>query len=149
MEESGLTVFADEKWLRFILNQLIANAVKYRRDAAVPSASPAIRFHMEHRDGTVRLFLSDNGIGIPAGDLPRIFDKGFTGQNGRSRQGSTGLGLYLCRRLCDKLEIGLEVHSPADCVPGSGRLPFPDAPGTGTTIILSFYVNHFISQVQE
>lgn len=104
---------------------------------------------MEHRDGTVRLSLSDNGIGIPAGDLPRIFDKGFTGQNGRSRQGSTGLGLYLCRRLCDKLEIGLEVHSPADCVPGSGRLPFPDAPCTGTTIILSFYVNHFINQVQE
>ena len=149
VEESGLTVFADEKWLRFILNQLIANAVKYRLDDSVQSASPALRFHMERRDGTVRLSLSDNGIGIPAGDLPRIFDKGFTGQNGRSRQGSTGLGLYLCRRLCDKLEIGLEVHSPADCVPGSGRLPFPDAPGTGTTIILSFYVNHFISQVQE
>ena len=147
VEESGLTVFADEKWLRFILNQLIANAVKYRRDDSVQSASPAIRFHMERRDGTVRLSLSDNGIGIPAGDLPRIFDKGFTGQNGRSRQGSTGLGLYLCRRLCDKLEIGLEAHSPA--VSGSGRLPFPDAPNTGTTIILSFYVNHFISQVQE
>lgn len=143
--ESRQTVFSDEKWLRFILNQFIINAVKYRR---ADSASPAIQFRTARRDNTVLLSVSDNGIGIPKSDLTRIFDKGFTGRNGRRMQGSTGLGLYLCKRLCDKLEIGLEVHSPADS--SSGILSVSESPGStlGSTIILSFYVNHLIDQVQ-
>lgn len=77
--------------------------------------------------------MQDNGIGIDSSDLPRIFEKGFTGKNGRSAaQDATGIGLYLCKRLCDKLDIEL-------CA---------DSAGQGTTIQLSFHVNDFIHQVQ-
>lgn len=119
-------VYTDDKWVRFILNQLISNAVKYRTE------HPVLLFRTERQDDQVHLFVEDNGIGISESDLPRIFEKGFTGQNGRMIQSSTGIGLYLCKRLCGKLGIGLEVHSE----------------GSGTSIVLSFHVNHFIVQVQ-
>ncbi len=122
----GDSVYTDEKWVRFILNQLIGNAVKYRTE------QPLLCFRSEKQDDQVHLFVEDNGIGISESDLPRIFEKGFTGQNGRMIQSSTGIGLYLCKRLCDKLGIGLEAHSD----------------GSGTSIVLSFHVNHFIVQVQ-
>lgn len=125
--ESEATVYSDEKWLRFILGQLIANAVKYR------TGQPVLRFSIECGEGSVRLLIGDNGIGIPAGDLPRIFEKGFTGQNGRTRQNSTGIGLYLCKRLCDRLDIGIDVRSGE----------------AGTTICLSFSINYFIHHVQD
>ena len=73
------------------------------------------------------------GIGIPAADLPRVFEKGFTGANGRAVQSSTGLGLYLCKRLCDKLGIGLTLDSRE---------------GQGTTARLIFTVNDYITGVQ-
>ena len=76
--------------------------------------------------------IEDNGMGIAGSDLPRIFEKGFTGQNGRIIQSSTGIGLYLCKRLCDKLGIGLAACSE----------------GNGTTITLSFYINDFVTGVQ-
>ena len=78
--------------------------------------------------------VEDNGPGIPAADLPRVFEKGFTGQNGRAVHSSTGLGLYLCRRLCDKLDIGLEITSRE---------------GTGTTVRLAFTVNDAIAGVRR
>ena len=67
--------------------------------------------------------VSDNGLGIPAQELPRIFDRGFTGSNGRARGGSTGMGLYLCRKLAAMLEIRLEARS---------------LEGQGTAVILTF-----------
>lgn len=76
VHETEDTVFSDEKWLCFILNQLISNAVKYRRDP------PVLTFRAVRDQDTLTLSLQDNGIGIDARDLPRIFDKGFTGQNG-------------------------------------------------------------------
>ena len=79
--------------------------------------------------------MEDNGIGIPESDLPRIFDKGFTGTNGRLQKSSTGIGLYLCRKLCDKLGIGLTAES-------GGR-------GKGTRMELTFPVDDFIAEVQE
>ena len=79
------------------------------------------------------LSIADNGIGIPESDLPRIFEKGFTGQNGRTIHSSTGIGLYLCKRLCDKLGIGLAASSS----------------GSGTTITLAFHINEFITGVQR
>lgn len=79
------------------------------------------------------LSIADNGIGIPESDLPRIFEKGFTGQNGRTIHSSTGIGLYLCKRLCDKLGIGLAASSS----------------DKGTTITLSFHINDFITGVQS
>ncbi len=127
MDESDLTVYSDDKWIRFILDQLIVNAVKYK------GSKPELHFYAQRQGDKIYLFVEDNGIGIPAGDLPRIFEKGFTGQNGRSRQNSTGIGLYLCKRLCDKLGIGICAESE----------------GEGTRIRLAFQINHFIHQVQS
>ncbi len=120
------TVYSDEKWLRFILNQLVANAVQYRTE------QPVLRFFAYQRQDQVILSVEDNGIGIPACDLPRIFEKGFTGQNGRIMQQATGIGLYLCRRLCDKLGVGIMAESS----------------GEGTVIRLSFHINCLICKVQ-
>ncbi len=121
------TVYSDEKWLGFILNQLVANAVQYRTE------QPVLRFFAYQRQDQVILSVEDNGIGIPACDLPRIFEKGFTGQNGRIMQQATGIGLYLCRRLCDKLGVGIMAESSGD----------------GTVIRLSFHINCLICEVQE
>ena len=121
------TVYSDEKWLRFILNQLVVNAVQYR------TKKPVLRFLAYQRQDQVILSVEDNGIGVPACDLPRIFEKGFTGRNGRIMQQSTGIGLYLCKRLCDKLGVGIAAESP----------------GQGTAIRLSFHINCLICEVQK
>lgn len=122
MEEVVCTVFSDDKWVRFILDQLIVNAVKYR------SEQPVLRFEVEDFGNRVILCMRDNGIGIPAGDLPRIFEKGFTGENGRAVHSSTGMGLYLCKKLCDKLGIGIDAASD----------------GQGTQLRLVFLRNDFV-----
>lgn len=126
IDELECMVYTDDKWVRFILNQIIGNAVKYR------TGQPALHFSMVKSNDKIVLSVSDNGMGIPQSDLPRIFEKGFTGQNGRTGKNSTGIGLYLCRRLCDKLGIGLTAHSE----------------NKGTTIALSFQINDFVSGVQ-
>lgn len=127
LQETDDTVYSDEKWLCFILNQLIVNSVKYRTE------QPVLKFYTEHQGNRIIFCVQDNGIGIDAGDLPRIFEKGFTGQNGRKvLQNSTGIGLYLCKRLCDKLGIGI-------CA---------DSKGSGTIFRLIFHINDFIQQVQ-
>ena len=127
VEEMQDTVYSDEKWVRFILNQLIANAVKYRTE------QPVLRISTHKRQDQVVLVVKDNGIGIAASDLPRIFEKGFTGQNGRMVQQSTGIGLYLCKRLCEKLGIGITAESSEH----------------GTAISLSFHINCLIHEVQS
>lgn len=132
IDEMESRVYTDEKWVRFILNQIISNAVKYRAE------QPVLHFSAVTANNRILLSVSDNGPGIPPGDLPRIFEKGFTGQNGRSgRSGkwgkdATGIGLYLCKRLCDKLGIGLAVYSE----------------DKGTTVELSFQMNDFVIGVQ-
>ena len=126
VEEMADTVYSDEKWVRFILNQLIANVVKYR------SGQPVLRFSTRRQQDQVVLVVEDNGIGISPADLPRVFEKGFTGQNGRMVQQSTGIGLYLCKRLCNKLDIGITAESP----------------GQGTAIFLAFHINCLIHEVQ-
>ena len=119
-------VYTDDKWVRFILNQIICNAVKYCTE------KPVLHFFVIKRNDSIILSVSDNGIGISKSDLPRIFEKGFTGQNGRTRKNATGIGLYLCKRLCDKLGIGLAAYSE----------------NKGTTIALSFQINDFVMGVQ-
>lgn len=99
-------IYTDVKWMEFILNQIVNNAVKYKRADA-----PVIRFEARRRDNSVYLTVADNGIGIPEGDLPRVFDKGFTGETGRRYGKSTGIGLYLCRKLCRKLGVGISASS--------------------------------------
>ena len=107
-EPVNAKVLTDEKWLAFILEQLLSNAVKYTYQGSVTiSVSP------DHK-----LSVSDTGIGIAGEDLPRIFEKGFTGYNGRADKKSTGLGLYLCRRTAECLGIQIEVQS----VPGEGSV---------------------------
>jgi signal transduction histidine kinase len=98
--ETGKRVLTDEKWLGFVLEQLLSNALKY-----TPEGS--IRLYAE---GDM-LVIEDSGIGIRPEDLPRVFEKGFTGYNGREDRKSTGIGLYLCRRVCDRLGHGLSLES--------------------------------------
>lgn len=105
------TVLSDEKWLLFILEQLLSNAVKYTDSGSV---SITVTDQI--------LQVTDTGIGIAAEDLPRIFEKGYTGYNGRAGQKSTGLGLYLCRKAADKLSHTLYAAS----VPGKGSTFFID-----------------------
>ena len=126
VEDAEYSIYSDDKWLRFILDQLISNAVKYRAD------QPVLHFFAVKENDRIILSVEDNGIGIPQSDLPRIFEKGFTGQNGRMIRSSTGIGLYLCRRLCDKLGIGISASSE----------------GKGTAISLSFRINDFVAGVQ-
>ena len=98
-------VFTDEKWVVFLLGQLLQNAARYR------SAEPVIQISARPLGQQVQLTVRDNGIGIPAHELSRVFDRGFTGSNGRSRGGSTGMGLYLCKKLSAFLELDLQITS--------------------------------------
>ena len=92
-------VMTDSKWLVYILTQLIANSLKYLS----PDREPVIDVYAEEDENTVTLHFKDNGIGIPATDLPYIFEKSFTGENGRLHSKSTGMGLYIVGSLCRKL----------------------------------------------
>lgn len=118
LENLDFIVLTDVKWTDFILNQIFVNAIKYR------SASPSIRLYAKQEKNGVSLLIEDNGIGIRQADLPRVFDRGFTGETGRKFSKATGLGLYLSKRLCDKIGLGISVFS----IEGKGttvRLIFP------------------------
>lgn len=98
-------VNTDNKWVTFILNQIIQNSVKYRKK----DVNLQLDIYSEKQKENVILYIKDNGIGIKEGEINRIFEKGFTGTNGRiSNKKSTGIGLYLCKNLCDKL--GISIH---------------------------------------
>lgn len=98
-------IINDEKWVIYILEQILNNASKYvRQDGKV-------EIYAEEDNKTIKLHVRDNGIGIPSTDITRIFDKGFTGENGRKTSKSTGMGLYYSKKMADKLGIGLEVYS--------------------------------------
>lgn len=101
------SVVTDEKWLSFVVEQLLSNALKY-----TPQGTVSI--YLE--DGS--LCIRDTGIGIAPEDLPRIFERGYTGCNGRSDKKASGLGLYLCRRICNNLGHNLTAES----TPGVGTL---------------------------
>lgn len=105
MENLDYKVFADTKWLEFILGQLIANSLKYRKEA------PSLYFYGKEDKSQIILGVRDNGVGIPERDLSRVCEKGFTGENGRKYAKSTGIGLYLCQNLCQKLHLGFNITS--------------------------------------
>lgn len=98
-------VLTDEKWLVFAIGQIISNAVKYTKEGS-------ISIYMKPGEEKT-LVISDTGIGIASEDLPRIFEKGFTGYNGRTDKKSTGIGLYLCKKTLDKLSHRIRVESQA------------------------------------
>lgn len=116
--------YTDQKWITFILNQLVLNSTKYRRETGA-----RIWIRTEKYGHGVRLIVRDNGIGIREEELGRIFEKGFTGSNGRKRERSTGMGLYLCDRLCRKLGIVINVDSRE---------------GEGTEVSLEFPVSNYL-----
>lgn len=118
-------VFTDRKWIVFILNQMLLNSVKYR------GSQPVFYIYTERKKDGVVLVLEDNGAGIRTEELSRIFEKGFTGSNGRSHERSTGMGLYLCRKLCDRLGIGIRAESEY---------------GKGTKLFLEFPISNYISR---
>ncbi|MCR5755834.1 MAG: sensor histidine kinase [Acetatifactor sp.] len=105
-EPVNLKVITDEKWMVFIIEQMLSNAIKYTYQGSV-----TIRMQ-----DYGKIDIIDTGIGIAAEDLPRIFEKGFTGFNGRADKKSTGLGLYLCKQAADKIAVRLSAMS----APGSG-----------------------------
>lgn len=98
-------VYTDEKWLDFIIGQIISNSIKYRKKEL------KLSFFADEQTDKVILSIKDNGVGIPESDIHKIFEKGFTGKNGREFAKSTGIGLYLCKNLCEKMYMGLEVYS--------------------------------------
>ncbi len=101
-------VLTDEKWLAFVVEQVLSNALKYTREGSVSI----------YLESPCTLCIRDTGIGIAPEDLPRIFEKGYTGYNGRSEKKATGLGLYLCRQICDRLKSTIAAES----VPGEGTV---------------------------
>lgn len=100
-------VLTDSKWLEFMINQIISNSMKYMRDIE----NKKIEIKAYKKDNCVVLEILDNGMGIPKSDLSRVFNKTFTGQNGRKVPGSTGMGLYIVSNLCKKLGHKLEIES--------------------------------------
>ncbi len=110
-EPVGATVITDEKWLCFVVEQLLSNALKYTRTGGIRIGLKAPK----------TLCIRDTGIGIAPEDLPRIFEKGYTGYNGRTDKKASGLGLYLCRRVCENL--GYRIWAESE-------------PGRGTSVLI-------------
>ncbi|MGL4738744.1 MAG: sensor histidine kinase, partial [Cellulosilyticaceae bacterium] len=111
-------VYSDAKWVRFIVDQIVHNVVQYSKEEGGKLIIDASR--KKHQ---VILTITDTGIGIDEKDIGRVWDKGFTGANGRRFNKATGMGLYLCKKLCDKLGIGLTISSRV---------------GEGTTVCMIF-----------
>ena len=102
-QEVSETVLTDEKWLGFVLGQILSNALKYTKKGKISIYMSKSRPHT--------LVIEDTGIGIRAEDLPRVFEKGFTGYNGREENRSTGIGLYLCGKIMKRLDHGIRIES--------------------------------------
>lgn len=118
-------VCADTKSCAFVIGQIISNSIKYHAE------NLQVSFSAYTEQNAVRLLISDNGIGISSSDLPRVFDKGFTGDNGRKYSKSTGIGLYLCKKLCNKMNMEITIQSDL---------------GQGTTVILFFPQESYLQE---
>jgi len=103
LEKMDTYVLTDEKWIQFVIEQILSNALKYTHKGK-------ISIYIDKNE-TQSLIIEDTGIGISQEDLPRIFDKGFTGYNGRIDKKSTGIGLYLCKKIISKLSHKISITS--------------------------------------
>lgn len=121
LEEFEGTVISDKKWLGFVIEQILSNCIKYTQEGGI-SIEYIVLNHNSHINDKLKhsyedtsfdavLCISDTGIGIKEEDLPRIFEKGFTGYNGRMDKKSTGIGLYLCKQVVNKLGFEIKVTS--------------------------------------
>ena len=120
-----LEVNSDSKWLAFMLGQILDNSIKYGEKDEL-----SIEIYGEKRENAVLLHVKDNGAGIKESELSRVFDKGFTGSNGRGKANSTGIGLYLCKKLCKRLEHNINIASEE---------------GKGTTVTFVFPLSGMIT----
>lgn len=127
-ENLDFEVFTDEKWLEFILGQLIQNSIKYAREDGAKIVFSGALLDEGLASERIELTVADNGCGVCAADLPRVFEKGFTGDNGRTTKRATGIGLYLVARLCSKM--GIDVTAASE-------------PGEGFVVTFAFSTNKF------
>lgn len=128
-------ILTDAKWLEFMMNQIISNSIKYKDKSKCEGEDGTecvIRVSAEEDDKSVVLSIYDNGIGISESDLPRVFDKSFTGQNGREYSKATGMGLYIVKKLCDKMGHGISIES---------------VKGEYTLVKIVFYKNDFYKEI--
>lgn len=102
----NIYVYTDKKWIEFILNQIISNSIKYKKEN-----DSFIKITSSISEDKVNLIIYDNGIGISKGDIKKVFDKSFTGKNGRDKIKSTGMGLYIAKKLCNKLGHNIYIES--------------------------------------
>lgn len=116
LEPIDVKVVTDEKWLSFVIEQLLSNALKYTKEGT-------IKIYMK-KDAAKILVIEDSGIGISQEDLPRVFEQGFTGYNGRMDKKASGLGLYLCKKIMDNLSHKIKIASEE---------------GAGTKVFLNLY----------
>ena len=107
VEVGNKKVLTDSKWLEFIVNQIVSNSVKYIRN----NVKHLIKITTEENNKSIILKIYDNGIGIEKSDIPKVFDKTFTGNNGRKIETSTGMGLYIAKQLCKKLGHKITINS--------------------------------------
>ena len=121
--EGDFTVHSDSKSLAFILKQLLINCGKY---------CPGCHIHIRAAEGVITV--EDNGIGIPSHELGRVTERGFTGSNGRKLGGSTGMGLYIVKKLCDKLGHAITIES---------------VKGEYTRVKITFYKNDFYKEITD
>ncbi|CEP40363.1 two-component sensor histidine kinase [[Clostridium] sordellii] len=105
IEDLNHVVLTDSKWMGFIINQIISNSIKYSKE------NPKIKIEAKVINNEVFLEIEDNGIGINEKDINKVFNKSFTGENGRKISSSTGMGLYLVKKLCDKLGHKVKIES--------------------------------------
>ena len=104
--KDDIYVESDSKWLEFIINQIVINSIKYSNNE-----DSYIKINYKQNTNNTIITIEDNGIGIKKEELDKVFQKGFTGTNGRIKYNSTGIGLYLCQKLCQKLEISISITS--------------------------------------
>lgn len=103
-------VYTDSKWLEFIINQIVNNSIKYRKY----DQDSYIKISSNDEKDRIIIVIEDNGIGIPSSDIKKVFQKSFTGSNGRKRAKSTGMGLFIAKNLCEKLGHSIEIQSEID-----------------------------------
>lgn len=125
LSELDMIIYSDGKWLEFMLGQVLDNSMKYRKKDEF-----SLEIWSEKKDNTVLLHIKDNGIGMKATEVARVFEKGFTGSNGRGSANSTGIGLYLCKKLCNRLEHNISLVSKE---------------GEGTTVTFHFPLSDMMS----
>lgn len=127
LENLNVSIKTDSKWLEYVINQIVTNSIKYSKDENIK-----LKIYSKKFKECVKLYIEDNGIGISKEDIGRVFDKGFTGNNGRKYIKSTGMGLYLCKNLLQKLGHDIYINSKQN---------------VGTRVVIVFPINSLINEI--